>query len=68
MAFADARFGVGAGSIYLDEVGCSGSENNLTDCSRSSAVNCYHTSSLRYRYTRGGAGVKCEGNYEMILF
>ena len=24
MAFTDARFGAGAGTVYLDEVGCSG--------------------------------------------
>ena len=54
VAFGSAHFGAGAGTIYLDNVGCTGSENNLTDCPRSSSV-----------YCAGGhsedAGVRCQG-------
>ena len=54
VAFTNARFGTGAGPIYLDEVGCTGSESNLLNCSQSSLVSC------RQR----GAGVRCQGRYE----
>ncbi|XP_072047815.1 scavenger receptor cysteine-rich domain-containing protein DMBT1-like [Amphiura filiformis] len=33
-AVSDAQFGEGTGQIWLDFVGCSGSENNLGECSR----------------------------------
>ena len=65
MAFTDAHFGAGAGPIYLDEVGCSGSESNLLNCSRSSFVSCYQTYRWGRRRTRGGAGVRCQGKYQM---
>ena len=54
VAFSNAHFGAGTGTIYLDDVGCTGSENNLIDCSRSSTVRC----------SRGhldDAGVRCQG-------
>ena len=55
VAFSNTQFGAGTGPVYLDGVDCSGSENNLTDCSRSSFVSCYYS----YR----GAGVRCQGTY-----
>ena len=61
MAFIDAHFGAGTGTVYLDEVGCSGSENLLIDCSRSSSINCYRRYRW-YRYSNVGAGVRCQGN------
>ena len=54
VAFNNAHFGAGTGTIYLDDVGCTGSETNLIDCSRSSTVRC----------SRGhldDAGVRCQG-------
>ena len=54
VAFGSAHFGAGVGAIFLDNVGCSDSEGNLLDCSRSWAVNCY-------RGHREDAGVRCQG-------
>ena len=53
IAFTNAHFGAGTGTIYLDNVGCTGSENNLIDCPRSSIVSCTsgHTED---------AGVRCQ--------
>ena len=54
VAFSGAHFGAGAGTIYLDEVDCTGSETTLIDCPRGSSV-----------YCRNGhaedAGVRCQG-------
>ena len=54
MAFSSAHFGRGVGPIFLDDVGCSGSENNLINCSHSSSVSCYSGHSQ-------DAGVRCQG-------
>ena len=54
VAFSRAHFGAGTGTIYLDNVGCTGSENNLNDCSRSSTVTCFGGHSE-------DAGVRCQG-------
>ena len=54
VAFSSAHFGAGTGTIYLDNVGCTGSETNLTDCSRSSTVSC------TYGHMED-AGVRCQG-------
>ena len=53
VAFTNAHFGAGVGPIYLDNVACSGSESNLTECSRSFIVSCYSHSE--------DAGVRCQG-------
>ena len=54
VAFSRAHFGAGIGTIYLDNVGCTGSETRLIDCTRSTTVSC-----------SGGhsedAGVRCQG-------
>ena len=63
VAFNDAHFGAGTGTVYLDEVRCSGSESKLADCSRSSSVSCYRH--WWYRYSHVGAGVRCQGKYQM---
>uniref|UniRef100_A0A8C1WZ25 Deleted in malignant brain tumors 1 protein-like n=1 Tax=Cyprinus carpio TaxID=7962 RepID=A0A8C1WZ25_CYPCA len=56
-----AAFGQGSGSIWLDEVKCSGSEGTLTQCSHSGLTNhnCNH---------RKDAGVVCSGNLQMPSF
>ena len=45
-------FGPGRGPVFLDEVGCNGTELQLTDCTNS-GVNCFFLSR--------GAGVVCKG-------
>lgn len=49
-----ATFGVGFGPIFLDDVGCNGSESRLTQCSNLGVGvhNCAHTED---------AGVNCSG-------
>ena len=54
VAFGNAHFGAGTGTIYLDNVECTGSENNLIDCPRSSSVSCFGSHSE-------DAGVRCQG-------
>ena len=52
VTFSYAEFGSGAGPVYFDNVDCSGSESNLTDCSHSSFISCNNGQ---------GAGVRCQG-------
>ena len=54
VAFTNAHFGAGVGPIHLDNVDCSVSESNLTECSRSFAVSCYNDH-------LEDAGVRCQG-------
>lgn len=44
VAFGGSHFGPGIGSIFLDNVGCTGAdhEHNLIDCHRDSRVYCYN--------------------------
>ena len=44
VALGNAYYGRGIGTIWLDDVRCSGSESNLTDCSNSGWANddCSH--------------------------
>ena len=42
-ALLQARFGRGSGPILLDDVGCTGSEGRLLDCTYdSNTADCYH--------------------------
>ena len=52
--FSSAHFGSGTGTIYLDNVACTGSENRLIDCSRNSVVTCSNGH-------LEDAGVRCQG-------
>ena len=54
VAYNNAHFGAGSGPIHLESVACSGIENNLTDCPRSSSVSCSNGHSE-------DAGVRCQG-------
>ena len=59
MPFTNAHFGSGTGPIYLDNVDCNGTENNLTDCEQSSYISCYYGHSE-------DAGVRCQGAFKTL--
>ena len=52
---SSTQFGRGTGPILFTNIGCSGSESSLLECSRSvfGVTSCTHS---------GDVGVKCEGN------
>ena len=54
VAFTSSHFGNGIGSIFLDDVGCSGSESQL--------INCYYDSVTSDCSHSEDAGVRCQGN------
>ena len=52
--FNNAHFGGGVGPIHINNVDCRGDEDNLLECSHSSALSCYRGHSE-------DAGVRCQG-------
>ena len=51
MAFPNARFGPGSGTILLDNVACTGSEERLLNCPYDShTADCFHSED---------AGIRC---------
>ena len=64
VAFPNSHFGASSGTrtVHLDEVQCTGRENKLTDCPRSSTVTCYYS-------VQSYAGVRCQGwiNDKLVL-
>ena len=56
LAFHNAAFGAGTGPIHFDNTDCSGSEDSLIKCSRSSFIRCNSGHSE-------DAGVRCQGIY-----
>ena len=70
VAFSNAAFGAGTGPIHFDNTECSGSEDSLINCSRSSFIRCNSGHSE-------DAGVRCQGrctimyllhNYNYIIW
>ena len=61
-AYSNAHFGAGSGPIFLDDLQCTSSSNQLLGCTSSPILshNCLHTDD---------AGVGCEGMFSgMILY
>ena len=60
VAFSSTQFGAGVDQIYLDGVGCNGSESNLTKCSHGFTVSCsWHSRS---------AEVRCQGTKIKFIY
>ena len=58
-AHSNARFGAGTGSIFLDNVACTGEEDMLTSCAYDSNTNdCFHSDD---------AGVTCIAERMLII-
>ena len=58
VAFPNAKYGQGVGTVYLDHVDCSGNENNLTQCINDGigVAQCEH---------KDDAGVRCIGKHSI---
>ena len=58
-AYYNAHFGRGSGAIVLDDVRCTGTEDNLVDCPFDrSTVDCTHSDD---------AGVRCQITRELVF-
>ena len=60
-SYSNAFFGQGMGPIQIDNVGCSGSESVLVQCSHLTIHNCVHAEDAGVRCSPPGPGT------EMIL-
>ena len=60
-ALQEGQFPIGAGQIWLDDVECTGSEQNLTSCSHKGwgNHNCSH---------HQDAGIECSSTGKVIMF
>ena len=63
LAFSSAHFGSGTGDIFLDNVGCSGTESSLLDCSYVSG----NSISCTYGHSED-VGVRCQGTCNLPLY
>ena len=61
VAFSHAHFGAGQGPIHMNNVGCSGVENDLINCSHHSFVRCNSGHAE-------DAGVRCQGIIQVLLY
>ena len=59
VAYGNAHFGAGVGLIYLNNVGCTGAETSLLQCSYTTASSCTYAHSE-------DAGVRCQGDWVYI--
>ena len=59
-SFGSAYFGQGIGSIFLDNVACSGSETTL--------ISCPYTTPTSSDYHSEDAGVRCPGQQCVMLY
>jgi len=59
-AYRNAHFGAGSGPIFLDDVRCTSSSNQLLECPSRPILsrNCLHSAD---------AGVGCEGIYILVI-
>ena len=61
LPLGNAHFGAGSGDILLDNVGCTGSESSLLDCTHDANVICASGHSE-------DAGVRCHGELNSFSF
>lgn len=66
-AYSRAHFGAGAGPIVMDDVGCTGSENSLTNCSFTLNHNCGHTEDAGVRCTSSTTGINYTTNFVLWI-
>ena len=62
VAFGNAHFGAGSGTIHLQVVDCTGRETNLTDCPQ------VHSSFYCLQGHSEDAGVRCQGLKNSVEF
>ena len=70
VAYPNAYFGQGTGLVVLDQLGCSGSETRLSDCSHrgfnTTAPSCGHDDDAGVRCNQGKKG-KTEVNLVVVI-